>query len=266
MNFILNADDYACSPEVDAAVIDLAGRGVVTATSAMVLSPRWPAAARRLDGVKLDAGLHLDFTSASNAAPQPVSRLIARSWLGMLEREAVRKHIVGQCDRFEAAMGRPPVFVDGHEHVHQFPLIRALLTETLATRYGANAPFVRVCRPRCWRGLKAAIIGALGAEVLASLLAENNIAGNTDFAGVYDLRAGADLPGLWRGWLSGLAGPRPLLMCHVAMPTATPSAEARSDTIFAARLAEYAWLASRDFNQLCTDLDMQPVRWAAAVH
>jgi len=262
MSFILNADDYALSPEVDAAVIALAARGVVTATSAMVLSPRWPAAARLLDGQPLDTGLHLDFTSVFNHAPQSVTRLIARCWLGMLDRAALRALIDEQCRRFEDAMGRKPVFVDGHEHVHQFPQIRTALIEALLARYGDRAPAVRVCRPRRWRGMKAAIIGALGADALATQMIEHGLDGNTDFAGVYDLRAGTDLPGLWQGWLAGLAGPRPLVMCHVAVPAAPPTAEARGDPIHAARIAEYAWLSGPQFAILCNRLDQRTKRWA----
>ena len=60
---IINADDYAMDEAVDAAILDLAERGVVTATSAMVLSPTWPEAAEALKDAPLSRGLHLDFTS-----------------------------------------------------------------------------------------------------------------------------------------------------------------------------------------------------------
>ena len=39
---IINADDYAMDGGVDAAILKLSAEGVVTATSAMVLSPAWP--------------------------------------------------------------------------------------------------------------------------------------------------------------------------------------------------------------------------------
>ena len=60
---IINADDYAMDACVDSAILKLAAEGVVTATSAMVLSPTWPEAAGPLADAPLSRGLHLDFTS-----------------------------------------------------------------------------------------------------------------------------------------------------------------------------------------------------------
>jgi predicted glycoside hydrolase/deacetylase ChbG (UPF0249 family) len=55
---ILNADDYAMDAAVDDAILALAERRVVTAASAMVLSPRWREAAAALSSRPVDIGLH----------------------------------------------------------------------------------------------------------------------------------------------------------------------------------------------------------------
>ncbi|MBS0303746.1 MAG: ChbG/HpnK family deacetylase, partial [Proteobacteria bacterium] len=62
---VLCADDYAQHAGVTQAVLALADAGRLTATSAMVLSPRWPADAAPLRERRgrIDVGLHLDFTS-----------------------------------------------------------------------------------------------------------------------------------------------------------------------------------------------------------
>ena len=48
MPLILSADDFGYHAGVDAAVIDLAAKGRLTATSCMTMSPRWHEAARTL--------------------------------------------------------------------------------------------------------------------------------------------------------------------------------------------------------------------------
>ena len=62
---ILSADDFGLDAGIDAAVLDLALRGRLTATSCLTLSPRWHDAARSLTPDvrhRIDVGLHLDFT------------------------------------------------------------------------------------------------------------------------------------------------------------------------------------------------------------
>ena len=62
---VLCADDYAVHEAASRGIRRLAEAGRLGATSAMVLSPRWPADARQLAPLRgvIDVGLHLDFTS-----------------------------------------------------------------------------------------------------------------------------------------------------------------------------------------------------------
>jgi predicted glycoside hydrolase/deacetylase ChbG (UPF0249 family) len=260
---ILNADDYAMDGAVDAAILDLAGRGVVTAASAMVLSPSWPEAGRRLLDAPLSRGLHLDFTSpfvAASPLPAALPWLMAAAFAGRLDGPALRRGIDRQLDLFESVAGRPPDFIDGHQHVHQLPLIREALISALGARYGAAARRIglRICLPRRWRGLKAWIIGAAGARALARLAAAAGHPANTDFAGVYGFSPSADLARLWRGWLTGLAGVHPVVMCHVAHEDASSAAP---DPIRRARVVEYRWLGSGAFTDLCAEKGVSPRPW-----
>lgn len=93
---IINADDYAMDGGVDAAILKLAAQGVVTATSAMVLSPTWPQAAAPLADAPLSRGLHLDFTSpfTGDVFPrQTITGLTMRTHSGVLDRKLLRKDI-----------------------------------------------------------------------------------------------------------------------------------------------------------------------------
>jgi hypothetical protein len=132
------------------------------------------------------------------------------------------------------------------------------LIAALAERYGpaAGRIGIRLCGARRWRGCKAAAVAATGAAGLA-VLARGRHPVNSDFAGVYDFSQRASLPRLWRRWLSGLEGARPLIMCHVAAPGSTQPA----DPIRPARMREWEWLQSASFTELCCELSVKPRRW-----
>ncbi len=171
---IINADDYAMDGGVDAAILKLAAEGVVTATSAMVLSPTWPEAAVPLADAPLSRGLHLDFTSpfTGDVFPrQTITGLTMRTHSGVLDRKLLRKDVDRQLSLFDNRMKAPPDFVDGHQHCHLLPFVREALIDALADRYGAEAHRVslRNCAPRRWRGLKAAIIARTGTFRLENL-------------------------------------------------------------------------------------------------
>jgi predicted glycoside hydrolase/deacetylase ChbG (UPF0249 family) len=262
---IINADDYAYSEGIDAAILDLAEKNIVTATTALVCSPRWPIAAKALRDAPLSAGLHLDFTNSfapTNAGVElPVKQLILRCWSRQLPLEAAARSVREQLDRFEQAMGRAPEMVDGHEHCFQFPVIREALIEELQRRYGAAAkkPMLRNTRPHAWRGTKALIIAALGSGALKRLARNAALPISGDFAGVYDFAADSDLPELWCAWFESLkvdTAPG-IIMCH---PSYARKPNDPIDSIADARAREADWLKSAAFAELCKASGIQPVR------
>jgi predicted glycoside hydrolase/deacetylase ChbG (UPF0249 family) len=262
---IINADDYAMDARVDAAILHLASEGIVTATSAMVLSASWPEAAEPLKDAPLSRGLHLDFTSpfVGDVFPrQTITGLTMRTHSGILDRKLLRTEIDRQLSLFETRMKALPDFVDGHQHCHLLPFIREALLDALATRYGTHARRIglRDCAPRRWRGLKAAIIARTGTFRLEDLAREREHRMNSDFAGVYDFNEDADFEVLWTDWLRGLQGPSPLIMCHVA----ERGNHDGSDAIRGARTLEYDWLASAKFRELTHRLSKRPERWPQA--
>jgi predicted glycoside hydrolase/deacetylase ChbG (UPF0249 family) len=263
---IINADDFGMDTAVDMAILDLAQRGVVTSTSCMVLSPRWASSSASLAEQGLQAGVHLDFTSpfaARAGCHWPLPQLLARALGGALDASRVRSGIERQLDRFEVAVQDVPRFVDGHHHVHQLPVVREVLVETLRSRYGRRERPValRTCAPRRWRGVKAAAIAASGARGLERLAHRHGLPTNSDFAGVYAFARDTDLSAHWSSWLQDLEGDLPLVMCHVA--AWDEGAEVRA--VRRARLREYLWLASGEFRALRDARGLQPCGWVEAL-
>lgn len=256
---IINADDFGESVAVDAAIVNLAQRGIIQSTSAMTLSPHWPNSASQLKDLAIQVGLHLDFTSRFTPAfncHYRLPSLILASYSRLLNFKQIESAIDLQLNRFVEAFGRAPDFIDGHQHVHQLPVIRDALFSVIRKKaWGQQTgQWLRVCQPMHWRGLKAGIISGLGAQATKNLAKAANIRTNSDFAGVYNLQPDEALPALWQQWLADLSGDMPLIMCHVAIPhlahESLPSHPIHTDPIYPARIAEYQWLSSRSFQNL----------------
>jgi len=259
--FILNADDFAMDEGVDAAIFELAAQAVVTSASALVLSPRWKEAGKALAQMPVSRGLHLDFTSpfARAGSGRSITSLVVNAYGGFLSRKAIRSSIERQFSLYEDVTGEAPAFADGHQHIHQLPIIRQELLSCIRKRYGRRAG-VRICSPQRWRGLEAALVGMTGGRALKRDAQEHELLINTDFAGVYSFAETASLPHLWRGWLPGLAGSLPLIMCH---PAQGAGDKRLRDPIRGARLREYAWLKGEEFRELCSAAGMVPSPWPA---
>lgn len=266
-NLIINADDYAMDADVDAAILNLAALGAVTATSAMALSPRLKEAAQAArDAPSLSLGLHFDLTSSfagDGFAARGLSALILRAQAGLLDRALLRRQADLQLEAFEKAFRAPPAFADGHQHVHHLPAVREVLLEALEDHYGGAKEQIglRICLARRWRGVKAEIVARTGARRLSKLANERGHPANSDFAGVYNFSAGERLPALWRSWTANMHGGIPLIMCHVAIRSEEPI---KGDPIRDARFREFEWLASEQFRLFCQQSALHPVRWPSA--
>ncbi|WP_029147156.1 ChbG/HpnK family deacetylase [Methylophilus sp. 5] len=270
---IICADDYAQSAEIDAAILTLIERGILTATSCMTLSPRWPASARQLSPqlrTKADLGLHLDFTQFSQTirAPHPV--LVVRSLLGLLSTQKVMANIKQQLDAFEDALHMPPDYIDGHLHVHQLPIIREALLTILQHRYShlapAERPWLRISSPPVGSGLKARMIHWLGAQTFKQLAAAAGFRVSPVLLGVYDFQGdAAAYQAHWLMWARQLKqllpasdhSLPPVLMCHPARPTRVIDPH---DPIAIARMIEWQVMQSADFSAWLAMADVQPVK------
>ncbi len=247
---VLCADDFALHAGSSHGIVRLAHQGRLSATSAMVLSPRWPQDVALLQALRgrIDVGLHLDWTSEFAQAGGhglPLGAALRRALLGGFERAGAQGVIERQLDLFEAQWGAPPDHVDGHQHVQQLAGIREPLVQVLARRYPGRLPYLRVSQVRTGAGerlgFKSRVISALGANAIKKIADTEDVPRAEALFGVYDFEGdAARYATLMDGWLAG-APAGGLLMCHPA-DTAAPG-----DEIGAARQREYAYLGSSDF-------------------
>jgi predicted glycoside hydrolase/deacetylase ChbG (UPF0249 family) len=114
---IVNADDLGVSPDTNAGIIEAFRTGIVTSASLMVDRPGTADAVRRSrDNPRLSIGLHLDLGEWCYRDGQwhVVSQPVPPD-----DPLAVRGAVLGQLERFQTLLGRPPTHLDSHQHVHQ---------------------------------------------------------------------------------------------------------------------------------------------------
>jgi predicted glycoside hydrolase/deacetylase ChbG (UPF0249 family) len=246
-------DDFGLHAGINQAVLRLAGLGRLNAVGCMVGAKAWrdgSAMLASLDPAQTDVGLHLDFTERpiDRSMRLPLGALIVRAYTRRLDRTAVEREIAAQLDAFEAGAGRPPDYVDGHQHVHQLPVIRELLVDALRRRAtGSRRPWLRSTRvPKALgAAFKPRVIQALGAAALADLARTAGLPQNAHLLGVYDF--GGDAAG-YRArlarWIAA-AGDGDVLMCHPSV-----AASGVADPLIAARTREYDQVADPIFGAL----------------
>jgi len=264
---ILCADDFAIHASASEGIADLAVAGRLSATSAMVLSPRWPQDVALLHALRgqLDVGLHLDWTSdfaVSAGHGLSLKSAMLKALATGFDPVAARLVIDRQLDAFEAHWQAPPDFVDGHQHVQQFDGIRQALVQALSSRYGSSSvkPYLRVSRPAPrMTDLKSSIIAAMGANAIEKIAGQAQLSYSKALLGIYDFSGSpARYAALMTTWLQG-APAGGLIMCHPAR-----QAEA-GDAIGQARAQEYAYLRSPQFADALAQAGFQLVRGAVTL-
>lgn len=268
---VLCADDYGLNDGVTSAILDLAARGRISATSCMTNAPGWPEAAARLKPFagRIGIGLHLTLTWGAPLGPLPhlapdgrlpsLGGLARRVFTGRLPGrevgqevgEEVGEEIGRQLDAFSAALGREPDFVDGHQHAHVLPVVRGALLAALGRRRLHGRPWIRdpADRPAAIlaRRLAApkALVVALLARGFGEAVRRAGFGTNRGFSGFSPFDPTRPVGPDMARFLSRL-GASPLVMCHPGGPGGDPG----GDAIAAARIAEYAYLGSPDFASL----------------
>jgi predicted glycoside hydrolase/deacetylase ChbG (UPF0249 family) len=261
----LVADDYGISPGVNRAIRDLITRGRLNATSVMVV-------AGALDQSEVDAlkavaaasarcaiGLHatltapfrplsLHFRPLDGGMFPPFPKLLRAGLLRRLDGEIIRAELVMQLNTFRELFGRPPDFVDGHQHVQLYPQVRdgflAAVKEKSPAAWVRQAGRYLPLRMRIGSP-KALFLDFLSAQ-FKRRAAQARLAFNPAFSGAYDFSRKGDYGALMRRFLQGLPA-QGVVMCH---PGFVDEALISLDPLTDMREIEHAYLAGEDFPRL----------------
>jgi chitin disaccharide deacetylase len=261
----LCADDFGISSSVNTAIRDLVVRRRLNATSVLVAAPSFNRGeARALDVLnsvkpRVAIGLHLaltapfrpvskDFAPLREGAFLPLVATASHAVMRRFARDALVREISGQMQAFTAAFGRPPDFVDGHQHVHLLPQIGDALLHVV--KETAPHAWVR----QCGRALpfaarfadrKALLLDAFSHRFRRAAAALG-VRTNPAFAGAYEFDDAADFAVLFPRFLDGLPNGG-VVMCH---PGFVDAELRRLDPLTTLREKEYAFLAGDAFPAL----------------
>ena len=260
----LCADDYGMSPAVSAAIRELIARRRINATSVMVGAPSFSqdeahalAAVAAAGGAAI--GLHVTLTGpfrplSAGFAPlrdgafPMLAGMAGRALARRLDPARLAAEIGRQFAAFQAAFGRPPDYVDGHQHIHVFPQIGEALLHVVKT--AAPQAWIRQCgrsasASRSFADPKGLILDALSAR-LRRLASRQGLRTNPAFAGTYAFQPGAVFAELFPKFLDGLPDGG-LVMCH---PGKVDAELRRLDPVTDLREREYEFLRGDAFPRL----------------
>lgn len=254
---IICADDYGQSASISAGICSLAAQKRINAISCLVNSSYWSEAACELVSCKTTCfiGLHLNLTFGQPLSAMwrkyvgeefvGLSNLLQKAYLRRLKFDVVKAEIQAQINMFAQTMHCYPDFIDGHQHIHQFPVIREALLAVIAEQkrpvflrntHNGLVDFVATTSfPKCQ------LITLLGGKTFRRRLIRQQIATNTSFAGIYHFSNASRYRRYFKQFLakSQHGG---LIMCHPGQ-----SADDREDPIAQSRHHELNYFLSDVF-------------------
>jgi chitin disaccharide deacetylase len=262
----LCADDYGISPAVNRAIRDLIARGRINASSVMVTTPSFSTTeALSLSDLggpdrRVAIGLHFTLTApfrpsartyrpiAPNGRFLNLSGTFEAGLLRRLDPDSLAAEAASQFAAFQAAFGRPPDFIDGHQHVHLLPQVSDAVLTTM--KQLAPSAWIRQCGRtvplwRRWADPKGLLLDILSAR-LRMRSAACRIRTNPAFAGTYNFRRAVAFEALFDSFLQGLPDGG-LVMCH---PGFVDAELQRLDELTTVREQEHAFFAGERFPAL----------------
>jgi chitin disaccharide deacetylase len=234
---VVCADDYGAEPASSAVIRGLIEQGRIDATTCLVEADGWTEAGDALAALAaakagIQVGLHLNLTEraphvADAGLIAPIAVHLARSLLppSAAREERICAAFRAQWDRFVAGFGRPPDFIDGHEHVHLFgDAPRALFRLAAQTEFPG---WVRQCETTSGRGgLKRWVLDPFSRAFRREADARD-LATNPGFGGLRRFDPHEDVETLWRQDVEAMRGGG-LLMVHPGAPDATNAGRCRA--------------------------------------
>lgn len=234
---VICADDYAQHAGVSDGIVSLLKQQRINAVSCLTGSPLWPERAVALHAFRDSAylGLHMNLTHGDALSTEwqtqhgrhfpGLPQLLGQVYLRRLNREALMAECRAQLSAFVDAMGFYPDFIDGHQHIHQLPLIRDCLL-TLYRQQDGKGFFRNSSNGwRDWFSVREApkrqLISLLGGGRFRRILRQQGIPCNTGFAGIYNFSDVGRYRQRMQRFLQGMSDGG-LIMCHPGLESGDP--------------------------------------------
>lgn len=269
---IVVADDYGIGPEVSRGILDLLRHGTVTGTVLLANAPHVETAMREWKNVGRpgEIGWHPNLTMDDPVAPLDqvrtlISRegklislgtLMGRLASGRLAYADLVRELDAQYGRCHDLIGGPPALVNGHKHVHVFPMVNRALVEVLK-RWRVRPYIRRVMEPfSSWRKVPGARMKRLFLTTLGRLATRRfdreGFPGNETLAGVTDPKWVND-PQFYARWLARIPGRVVELMVHPGYRDSTLIGRdcSATDGQMDRRVAELNMLMHPEFRTAC---------------
>ncbi len=269
-DLIICADDFAQNISISEAILCLSEHQRINAISCLVNTPTWGDVYSELITHKKNCfiGLHLNLTFG-----QPLSamwrkyegeefkglpNLLKKLYLKAIDQTIIAAEIQAQVDMFIHNTQCYPDFIDGHQHVHQMPMVRDVILELYAGHNEIpveNNEQQSVCFLRNtynnWHDIytnfpKAFLIALFGGRSFRQSIIQNKYYANTSFSGIYNFKKAKHYRHYFQTFLdkSRHGG---LIMCHPGLPS-----KDIDDPLIQSRPHEFNYLMSDLF---LTDLE-----------
>ena len=240
---IICADDFGQNESINQAILELVEKKRLNAVSCMVNTEAWEKGAPVLAQNDVMAGLHLNFTHGQNFPS--LLKLIYQCYAHRLSKTWLEQQVRSQILAFRQFYGTWPEFIDGHQHVHQLPMIRDALFKVVSslgidpwfrTTYTySNINLSRATSLKMWALL------ILGGNTWSRKLKNLQIKSPSDFSGDYSFKTKKSYRELFTASAGSLASGG-LMMCHPGLENSDIS-----DPICHNRGKEYTYLSSQEF-------------------
>ena len=227
MNFsrLFIADDFGFNHANDKSMLGLCSKGKIDGVSVF---PRYISdkdinsllLLRESNNIKI--GLHFNLTiDANKKSLMSIKKLLIYSFCGFLNKKLISKEFEDQLNLFQEKFGCYPDFIDGHEHVHAFPLIAKVICAKLnQIEYSGLIRFVGSrSREILFRSIKYSFfLKFITLEILSinqrKELCKNNLKFNQQFDGLLPQNPSDKLPEILAEIYSKKNLGSTLIMCH----------------------------------------------------
>ena len=253
---VLCADDFGLTPGISSGILKLACKRRLSAVSCMVNMPDFILHGPHLLSLKnrVKIGLHFNLTEGClMSLPErkcfSLHELLIKSSMRSVKLSFIAQEFLAQLDQFTKIMHKLPDFIDGHQHVHQYPVIRKVILDLYEQRLNNKEIFIRSTWPSIHlpqHQFKSNMLSLIGGKALAQQLIKLNIPHNRYFSGIYNFALDTNYRDLFRKWLS-LTKENTLFMCH---PGEGINA---ADPIAHARIKELNYFLSDEFLMDCNE-------------